>query len=49
MYRLGKNRLLSLDGGFRRNSLYAFWFLHRIITKDIVFITYKPCTIECVL
>jgi hypothetical protein len=32
--RLGRNRLLLLQSCFRNNTIYAFWFLHRIITKD---------------
>ena len=37
MNRLVKNRLLSIQSGFRNNSLYSFWFLHRIITRELFF------------
>ena len=37
MYRLARNRLLLIESIFRDNSLYAFWFLNRIITKELFF------------
>ena len=38
--RLVKNRLLSIQSNFRQNNLYAFWFLNRIITKELFFRNY---------
>ena len=35
--RLVRNRLLLIQNCFRNNSLYAFWFLHRLITKELFF------------
>ena len=35
--RLVRNRLLLIQSCFRNNSLYAFWFLHRLITKELFF------------
>jgi len=36
-HRLVKNRLLCIQSCFRQNNLYAFWFLNRIITKELFF------------
>ncbi len=35
--RLAKNRLLLVQSSFRDNNIYAFWFLHRIICKELFF------------
>ena len=37
MDRLVKNRLLCIQSCFRENNLYAFWYLHRIITHELFF------------
>ena len=37
MYRLARNRILLIESIFRDNSMYAFWFLNRIITKELFF------------
>ena len=40
MDRLVKNRLLCIQSCFRQNNLYAFWYLHRLITKELFFRNY---------
>ena len=37
MQRLIKNRLLLIQNCFRQSNLYAFWYLNRLITKELFF------------
>ena len=39
-HRLVKNRLLCIQSSFRMNNLYSFWYLHRIITRELFFRNY---------
>ena len=44
IYRFVQNRLLLVQGGFRANNLYAFWFLNRCIAKARWRSTRTPAT-----
>ena len=39
-HRLIKNRLLLIQSCFRQNNLYSFWYLNRIITKELFYQNY---------
>ena len=34
LYRLARNRLLLIQKCFRENTLYAYWYLNRVINKE---------------
>ena len=36
-----KNRLLLVQSCFRQNNLYAFWYLNRIITKELFYFNWN--------
>ncbi len=40
VYRLARNRLLLIQRSFRENTLYAFWYLNRVINKETCFVCF---------
>ena len=43
VYRLARNRLLLIQRCFRENTLYAFWYLNRVINKEPYSVFVQVC------